>query len=348
MNKTLQRDTTIDMVRTIAIVIMMAANLGSLLNVPHPLWFRYYCSMAAPLFVVLAGMMVGFAVIKSKDTAQFSYFAKRGLFLIFCAALVDAVIWQDVPFIGVDILYLTGLGIPLAYVATRFTTRANFVMVSVIIITTHWLQKLLGYSPEVFSIPLGVLPEFSGELFARIGRMWLIEGWFPLFPWLGYIFFGVALAKLRWTPPEYVDFSRSQAALVGGALTVVGFFLMHQFPTTYFERDNYAEMFYPSTIGFNVLSLGIIVLVFFLAEKTKHQFFWNPWLSLGEASLFVYLSHVAIIEGIEKNWESLTPKQFLIVLATMTVALVAITKLLRALKTSDRNLPLLVRWVIGS
>src|SRR5262245_51031015 len=55
------RDPSIDVLRGLAVFMMVAANLAaSALEGPHPLWFRLYGSFAAPLFVLLSGMMVAY------------------------------------------------------------------------------------------------------------------------------------------------------------------------------------------------------------------------------------------------------------------------------------------------
>ena len=79
------RDDVIDLLRGFAVVTMIAANLSAkALAEPHPLWFRCFGSFAAPLFVLLAGMMI------QKGHAE----KNRGLSLLPCAGWCS---WRPEP-----------------------------------------------------------------------------------------------------------------------------------------------------------------------------------------------------------------------------------------------------------
>lgn len=63
----LKRDTSIDTLRGIAILTMVAADLAaSVLKEPHPFWFRLYGSWAAPMFILLSGFMIAYTSEKKK------------------------------------------------------------------------------------------------------------------------------------------------------------------------------------------------------------------------------------------------------------------------------------------
>lgn len=42
----------IDVLRGVAIILMMPANLSIFWSAPHPLWFRVLASYAAPIFIM--------------------------------------------------------------------------------------------------------------------------------------------------------------------------------------------------------------------------------------------------------------------------------------------------------
>ena len=53
------RESQIDILRGVAIVTMIAANMAPyLLQKPHSIYVRLYGTFAAPLFILLSGMMV--------------------------------------------------------------------------------------------------------------------------------------------------------------------------------------------------------------------------------------------------------------------------------------------------
>lgn len=342
-----KRDLSIDIVRTIAIVSMIGANLGSLLSSPHALWFRYYCSFAAPLFVTLAGMMVAYSGLRS-DSPKLYYFVKRGIFLILCAALIDSVIFGVVPFLEVDVLYLIGVGIPLAYLFSKIGRKSNLAIAICIWLTAVALQGALGYSHAPISIGLNDISQISWSTMPRIAQMWFVDGWFPIFPWMGFIILGVFMAKIRWSDSGQTSFSQPRFLLLGLALTVLGALAMHWQTTTYFEREGYAEMFYPPTIGFIILSTGAVFLVFWFSEKVKTWPLWQLLVPLGQSSLFVYIGHLAMIEVVERIFKTLTFERYLVFYLVITLTMLLATMFLRTTKKKQRNLPLPIKWVIGS
>src|SRR4051812_15270738 len=99
-----ERDHTVDILRGIAIFTMVAANLASdVLIEPHPFLLRVYGTFAAPLFIMLAGMMV--AQTQEKGRRSFPSYVLRGGLIVLVASLMDLVIWQDCPLVSFDVLY---------------------------------------------------------------------------------------------------------------------------------------------------------------------------------------------------------------------------------------------------
>ncbi len=85
------RDTTIDTLRGLAIFTMVAANMApGVLAEPHPFWFRIYGTFAAPLFILISGMMVTLTS-KTKDHTL-KYFFVRGVIIMIVGALIDVLI----------------------------------------------------------------------------------------------------------------------------------------------------------------------------------------------------------------------------------------------------------------
>ena len=84
------RDIPVDVLRGLAITIMVGANLiPSLLVPPAPFWLRLVSSIAAPLFIFLSGMMVALSCRLRHHTL--SYFLLRGGFVIGIGALIELV-----------------------------------------------------------------------------------------------------------------------------------------------------------------------------------------------------------------------------------------------------------------
>lgn len=87
MARNRSRDESIDILRGLAILTMIAANTaGILLRPPHPLALRLYGTFAAPLFIAISGAMV-FKSAQDKPDRTFLYFLKRGLWVCFSFSL---------------------------------------------------------------------------------------------------------------------------------------------------------------------------------------------------------------------------------------------------------------------
>lgn len=142
---------------------MIMANLTPVLLLPDaPGWYRFLSSLAAPLFILLAGMMIA--------------------------------------------LSRTGKGRRLSYIALRLA---------------------IGYNPDAVEIP--TISFFgptiiSGSLpgFADIVRLWFIDGWFPVFPWLAVSLFGAELGMYRWGKGVVRSFLPAKEGLAALALLIAG------------------------------------------------------------------------------------------------------------------------------
>jgi len=115
----MKRDISIDIIRGIAIFIMLGANVVGYVTscTLHPMWFNILSSFAAPLFILLSGYMV--AINSAKKHDSLSYYLLRGGMMILTAALVDVLIWHLIPFATFDVLYIIGLGMPVVYLLEK-------------------------------------------------------------------------------------------------------------------------------------------------------------------------------------------------------------------------------------
>ena len=214
----INRDKTIDILRGLAIFTMVAANMaGPVLVEPHPFLFRFYGSFAAPLFILISGMMV--ALTTQTKGHNLKYFLIRGMLVITVGALIDVLIWKIYPFTTVDVLYLIGISLPLAYLFMRLNTPSQWLIVISIFFFTPFLQNIFGYAdyPTEFFFPWGA-PTIIIENQTNILTHWLVDGWFPIFPWLGFSLLGVILANLRLI---YKTFGGSAFFLTGIFLLVI-------------------------------------------------------------------------------------------------------------------------------
>jgi len=317
---------------------------GPALAEPHPFGLRLYGSFAAPLFILISGMMVFFTA-KTKGHGL-KYFLSRGLMIITVGAFIDVLIWRIYPFTTVDVLYLIGISLPLAYLFLRLNNLSRWVIMIFIFLATPALQKVLGYTdyPTEFSL--------MGELTIVIGNQtniinhWIVDGWFPIFPWLGFSFLGVNLANLRW---DTVNFGKKFFSLIGICTMAFGSIIWWLYPGKLLTRAGYSELFYPPAFGYLISAIGLIIILFSIVDRKPSVIAYKPLQVLGESALFMYVLHLTLIEYvIVPTWQDEKLQTFLLIYIVLSSLLILVAYGLRALKTKWKNRPFLIKFLLGS
>lgn len=291
------RDLTIDILRGIAIFTMLCANVVGYVtpSTAHPVWIRFFGSFAAPLFILLAGYVASMG--QQLKGYKFPYFLKRGLMVILTAILIDVLIWKIYPFTTFDVLYVIGLSLILIY----FFNKTGLYIKGVIIILLFGLPPLLQYFFGYSDYPTEYY--LTGELTSEIPNQtnilqhFLIDGWFPVFPWLGFAFLGGFLYQLK----ERYDNFRSFYLLIYGLVCIItGILELYYYPFSGLlaERGAYSEIFYPPTIAYILLAIGISLFLFFLISRMQRFILFKPLIIMGETSMFIYVLHTAFIQFI--------------------------------------------------
>lgn len=342
------RDATIDIVRGMAVFTMVAANLAAAVLVkPHPFWFRFYGSFAAPIFVVLSGMMTA-RNARTKGRG-FGYFFVRGLMLLATAGILDCAVWNVWPFMGMDVLCLLGVAMPIAYLAAKLPRSTRWLLMFGIFAVAPTLRRLLGYADYPTTITLAgdwhVVPNNPTGVIAH----WIADGWFPLFPWLGLSIFGVQLAELR--PRDEAGLRRwnREAIAAGVAYLIVGVGLWILFPSPMHVRGEYSEVFYPATDPYLVTAMGAILLLLlgivpFLPERLLSPVFGV----LGESALALYVLHFILIRfPAEALFEDEPFVGFLVVYACMLALLYLAAYGIRFAKEIWPRMPMPFRFLLG-
>jgi len=347
-----QRDTTVDTVRGLAILLMIPANMSSKIWLDtHPFWFRLIGSFAAPTFILIAGLMCAYGLFHKKHGA--GYFLKRGLLIMCIGAAIDIAVWNVIPFTSCDVLYLIGLALPAVYFFQCYLKpRHKWMILFIIIAGTPFLQNLLTYSEDPAEFTLGepwgvrsITPEHPTSL----ANAFLVDGWFPIFPWISFAMVGAMIAEVR---TRHQFFALSSKFPIGSALLLIvaGGVLWAMFPGNQYLRDGYSELFYPPTPGFVIASIGLVSLLLQIVKAFPAQLLLAPLRILGESAMLAYIMHLAAIRflinpAFQEN--GVTQLVFWKLNLILVLGLIATGILVRIIKRHWSKRPLPVRIIIG-
>jgi hypothetical protein len=137
--------------------------------------------------------------------------------------------------------------------------------------------------------------DFTPVLFAQLSNS--IHGSpFPLFPFLGYLFAGVAVSRKFVVAAEAGTVPRFMGRLaLGGLLSAGAGFLLAAVPFSPYPTYN----FWYTSPSYFLIRLGILLAaaagVWLAGERAGARL--RPWIILGKESLLVYVLHLLILYG---------------------------------------------------
>ena len=349
------RNHSLDILRGLAIFTMILSNFaGEMLKAPHPFFLRMVGSLAAPLFVIIVGFLISYSVLNKGY--PLSYFLLRGFLTWVIAASIDMFLWASYPFISVDILYLSGLAIPLTALFMRLNIPLKIFIVLLVFAAVPILKNSIGYVETPSFPPIwkkGNFVPFEGE-FLIILKHWIVDGWFPIFPWLGVAFVGGLLAELRNKRDMLVKRDFGLILLSGVFFLGIGILFWNQ-EFRYETRGNYTELFYPPTLSYFSAYLGVILFLYTLVEINSNLKIYTPLRLIGISPLFFYFIHFFLISKFISPYFGKTSEKevyldfptfftsyFVLLLFCIFLAL-----LILLLKKKFPNPPFLVKFFIG-
>jgi uncharacterized membrane protein len=271
-------------------------------------WSQLGGTLPAPLFLFLAG--ISFALVTDRMRAKGAApneiaktTIRRGA-EIFAFGLLfrlqEFILgqpwapWTDL--LRVDILNIIGASMMLMGLVCRLarTRAANVVLAAGTVLGIALLTPPLWTSWRPRWLPWFLESYINGVHIYSSPRPWL----FPLFPWAGFAFAGLAAGFLLLT-----DWSRqhqaSAVALSGAAgagLFVLGFWLDARPFQLYAVYD-----FWHSSPNFFVIRVGILLLIVFLSYAWCRwgpgQWGFSPLIQIGQTSLLVYWVHIEFVYG---------------------------------------------------
>jgi uncharacterized membrane protein len=276
----------IDLLRTVAIFIMIVANASPYLvkgSISYE--FRLFCSLAAPIFIFLSGFVLSIT-IKPGEKNWVKW--RNAGYLIATGAFIDSVIWGIKPFNTFDILYLIGFSLLINLAIINSSLAFKGIIWLAIILIHFALNTDIDYRFTNSDILVG--NSLHAEHLFEYKRLFF-DGWFPLFPWLCFSILGSIVGEIykkKWIN-NYVIFLNILAC----ALSSIYLFYN---PILQGIRNGYVELFYPVELPYFLFTTTLTLAVSLAAIKILHlPSFFSHIAKLGEHSLFVYVLHTVII-----------------------------------------------------
>ncbi len=236
-------------------------------------------TLAAPIFLILAGLGVAFAAASRRKRGLsrhdiLLHFLRRGLWLIAAGYLLNLAVFfvgdNAADIFAVDILHLIGLGIILIALIEPLPALV------IAVLSAAWaILGALGGGAFTLPEPFGAWVNGSSGI-----------GYFPLLPWLAYMGLGAAVGK--WLRPRFRD-EGARVAPGLGLMSTAGFGLMVILPNAGYRHPR---------LGFISFSLGVIFalwLILYALEQHALGFMQkiviNPLALLGRQAFFLYAFH---------------------------------------------------------
>lgn len=281
-----ERYDSIDLLRGVAILIMLSANAWPYLYPFEycPFLVRIIFSSAAPIFIFLSGYSIHLSLKSGKSTNQL---ISRGIQIFTIGFMIDTLIWNILPVVNFDVLYLIGLSTITITLSRKYILTLLLVITSAFIIARLYISHLYN-----FNIPdLDLLVYHPDINLTNIIKRILWDGWFPVLPWTIIAIAGFIIAENR----SYLQKFKLPFILAGISLLLIYAYLLPQ-SSIQPHRNRYTELFYPLSGFFTIYVMALLSICIFIHFHKFSKF--TPIKKLGKVSLSIYLSHTIIIRFI--------------------------------------------------
>lgn len=264
----------------------------------------------APGFFLLLGLsMIFFAESRRRlgwpEKRIRRYFLRRGLILVAFQIFVENFAWL----LGTTQETTPGSPGPIfIYLGVLYALGLSMIMGSFFLRLPAWMMAGAGLAAILSTQLLTPGPEYVTRLFHPLLRAVLIPGQtgvlmvkYPVLPWLGVAFLGMALGKKMSRDPEPAY--RRVFLLGAGALLLFPIVRLIGWPLGDFHAPagpgwvaflNLTK--YPPSLAFLLLTLGIdLLLLALLARNEEILVRWGkPLLVFGRTALFFYVVHLYV------------------------------------------------------
>lgn len=294
---------------------------------------------AAPLFITLAG--VGTSLSLRRPGRGDGLLLRRGLTLMAFGYLLSVCTPSWFTLRSWFVLHTMGAAMALAPIWRRLGDRALLGLAAAVVAITPALQAWLATPVALSNDRMALKPPFA-DLAGGHLRVALVEGQFPLFPWLSMFLVGMVVG--RWLAAERADKVRRLALstlALGTGLAILGWVaadvpgLRELAPLLRRRIFGVPLGFFPATVAIIVLlqSAVLWLVTFAAAIEARAALRDDGWLvALGRVSLTLLLVHVVVFRELSRPvglWRGLDAPQTLAVIALWTLLTAMIARVWR-------------------
>jgi uncharacterized membrane protein len=303
---------SIDALRGLAVLFMITQHMAFWLDAePRSRWLIQFTGalggMAAPLFITLSGVGVSLMTTRRMQIDRLLFI--RGAIIVACGYLLNMLTPHWFSLGSWYVLHLIGTALLTAPLLRRVSDTSLIVMILAVLAATGILQHDLGTPLRLYNTQMAAPVDFFGGF-----RFALVEGFFPIFPWISLFMAGLLAGRwVRDGRPEYIERLGSYLFAAMAILSTVyltGFDFTRTGPwIRYFKiQPTFYAALTPVILLLMALSL-LFVSGFLTFEEKCALTPPSTLVCLGRASLTFLIVHVAGLREmivVTAHWKSLT------------------------------------------
>lgn len=263
------RFASIDILRTVAIVVMVLVHFGENLGGYTP----FFAGFGAPLFVFLSGasyfLWSDARLSRGADEEEISKISvRRGLFVLGAGFVFNLFVWLPEELFIWDVLTFIGVALLILNVVRRMPRSACILAAALAVMVAPFLRDMADYAAYWENGYFEYDPTLSDVM---IG--FLATGYFPLFPWIGLTLAGYATASWLFARPSHgaeIAPAPARTAAIGSGLlasAIVLWLVEPWLPATFASIVLGDWRMFPATITYVLAATGMAMLLFSLGHR---------------------------------------------------------------------------------
>jgi len=321
LSNTSGRIDTFDLLRGIAVLLMMEQHLGvwlwrgpdagtSILDYPLLFGINILGGGAAPAFLMLAGVGATLFLSRSAELPAHSarrVLAARGVLILVFGYLLSVLTPSWFTLQSWYVLHLIGSA---QIVTALLGGRRGLLAVSclLVLVATPWVQGLLATPSHLSNLRMaGADPTIigGGTLPGGHLRLALAEGQFPVLPWFAMFGWGAICGAMvvREAAPRWLAMWGGLFAFVGGSMIASYHVFRWSFALSHPRIFKLNIPFFPCTPAFILLMGGVLTLLMAILLRRERGAGLpgvTALCSLGRCSLSVLIIHVVVFRELTR------------------------------------------------